>query len=119
MAEIKWRTGEPPRNGNYLVDTGDEYCMDYWFIYTWDDYGDKVKGWMPIEGDIEEVVRCKDCAEWSDWGEANINYCPMLDLKTEGEFFCALGERKKDADESRRQTERLSDRLQGACSLDQ
>lgn len=102
MTEIKWRTGEPPRNGNYIVETDDGICMDYWFIYTWDDYGDKVKGWMPIEGDIEEVVRCKDCKDWTTWNdptETQSNYCPILDYWTKGEFYCAHGERKDDAKE--------------------
>lgn len=91
MTEIKWRTGEPPRNGNYIVETDDGICMDYWFIYTWDDYGDKVKGWMPIEGDIEEVVRCKDCKHYED------SQCSLQEyLYHRDDDFCSWGERRED-----------------------
>lgn len=101
MTEIKWRTGEPPRNGNYIVDTDDGICMDYWFIYTWDDYGDKVKGWMPIEGDIEEVVRCKDCAYWGNkvtLKDGTRGDClNFFGYMTTTDFFCKWGEKRKES----------------------
>lgn len=100
MEEIKWRTGEPPKNGNYLVDTGDDYCMDYWFIHTWDDNGDKVKGWFPIEGDIEEVTRCKDCVYWGTKvimkDETRGDCLNFFGYMTQPDFYCKWGEKRKD-----------------------
>ena len=52
----------------------------------------------------EEVVRCRDCANWqTDWylndPSKNEHYCAMIDLFTTGGFFCADGERKEKNDE--------------------
>ena len=54
----------------------------------------------------EDIVRCKDCAFWENkltyrnrngetWGDClNLNKGPL----TKGEFFCAWGERRNDAE---------------------
>ena len=40
--------------------------------------------------DAVEVVRCKDCENW------DAPYCSVLDDAFDEEFFCALGERRKN-----------------------
>lgn len=102
MSDIKWRTGNPPCNGNYLVDTDDDICVDYWFEYAWDDNKDKVNGWIPIEGDLVEQkhghwnytdgfphwVYCSICykrlvpnKEWIADYNIPTNYCPNCGAK--------------------------------------
>lgn len=93
MTNINWQMGKPPRNGNYLVETKDDFSIDYWFEHTWDDNGSNVIAWLPIEGDRVEVVRCKDC-KW-------------IDLCKDPEYyeykgangFCSKGERKDEVEE--------------------
>ena len=48
------------------------------------------------------VVRCKDCEDWdTEWkpvfgrNDSETHYCPMLDMTTEGDFFCSYGKRKE------------------------
>ena len=40
--------------------------------------------------DVVEVVRCKDCENW------DAPYCAVLDDAFDENFFCALGERRKN-----------------------
>lgn len=50
--------------------------------------------------DMPTVVRCKDCKHsWEDVGGLCCSYGPMVDSAVPKTFFCALGERKNDADE--------------------
>lgn len=50
--------------------------------------------------DMPTVVRCKDCKHsWEDIGGLCCSYGPMVDSAVPKTFFCALGERKNDADE--------------------
>ena len=45
-----------------------------------------------IVGNVEVVVRCKDCDNF----DHDFNYCNFLDAGVEGEdFFCAYGERRE------------------------
>ena len=50
--------------------------------------------------DAVEVVRCKDCKDWDkNWeSRTEFHYCPMIDGSTSGDFFCADGERRDDAE---------------------
>ena len=100
MSDIKWRTGNPPCNGNYLVDTDDDICVDYWFVHTWDDNGNHVNGWIPIEGDLVEQKHghwlfyeesdgyyhseCSECGQWCDedvFLKGKWHYCPFCGAK--------------------------------------
>lgn len=40
--------------------------------------------------DVVEVIRCKDCENW------DAPYCSVLDDAFDENFFCALGERRKN-----------------------
>ena len=48
---------------------------------------------------VREVVMCKDCAHWdTSWQndyEPNCHYCPMIDNKCNGDFYCGHAERKE------------------------
>lgn len=51
--------------------------------------------------DVVEVVRCKDCENWQiEWltscKDDNYHYCAVIDNTCEADFFCALGERRKE-----------------------
>lgn len=52
--------------------------------------------------DVVEVVRCCDCENWDkSWlphgdKSGNSHFCPMIDLTTDGAFFCSKGERRAD-----------------------
>lgn len=49
--------------------------------------------------DVVEVVRCKDCKDWTTWNDptgTQSNYCPILDYWTKGEFYCAHGDRREN-----------------------
>lgn len=47
--------------------------------------------------DAVPVVRCKDCVNWDrDWNSKSHpshHYCWMIDLFTDGEFYCSDSER--------------------------
>ena len=47
--------------------------------------------------DVIEVVRCKDCKYWDTTWKTRADfhyYCPMIDSVTDGDFYCADGERR-------------------------
>lgn len=47
--------------------------------------------------DYVKVVRCENCNNWdTEWDTAHdgYHYCPMIDLVTSADFYCAKGERK-------------------------
>lgn len=52
--------------------------------------------------DAVPVVRCKDCKHWdTDWDipvteKEKYHYCPMTDLNTSADWYCADGDRKED-----------------------
>lgn len=92
MSDINWQMGTPPRNGNYLVETKDDFAIDYWFEHTWDDNGSNVIAWLPIEGDRVEVVRCQDCKHYMDLG---FTTCRYLRVTCNDDDFCSKGERKE------------------------
>lgn len=48
--------------------------------------------------DVEEVVRCKDCKFYKDWGDNITCYHWTMDwdVSTEPNAFCSYGERKTD-----------------------
>ena len=48
MSNIKWQTGEPPKNGNYLIETDKAIEVDYWVNGTWDNNGNAVIHWLPL-----------------------------------------------------------------------
>lgn len=52
----------------------------------------------PVEPIEDAVVRCKGCKEWdTSWNPTaseNVHYCPMIDLSTDGNFYCGWGARK-------------------------
>lgn len=49
--------------------------------------------------DAEVVVRCKDCKHsWEDLGGLTCSHGVCVDCVVLGDFYCANGERKKDAD---------------------
>lgn len=53
----------------------------------------------PLVGiDAVSVVSCKDCKNWdTDWQTIEgCHYCSMVDFQTEGEWFCADGERREE-----------------------
>lgn len=103
MTDINWQIGKPPRNGNYLVETKDDFAIDYWFEHTWDDNGSNVIAWLPIEGDRVELVRCKDCKyfktypptedqDYTIYDCERLNYCTDNAVGNKPEDFCSKGE---------------------------
>lgn len=52
--------------------------------------------------DVRPVVLCRDCENWDkSWlpngdKSGNSHFCPMIDLTTDGDFFCSFGERRSD-----------------------
>ena len=60
-------------------------------------YSDRLWKLAYERGKNERFVRCKDCANWdTDWHsrQADHHYCWMVDLVTDGEFYCAYSERR-------------------------
>ena len=55
--------------------------------------------WNSPTIDAVPVVRCKDCKNWDrEWTpERNpkVHYCWMIDLFTDGEFYCKDGDRRQ------------------------
>ena len=51
---------------------------------------------------VREVVMCGECVNWdTSWQndyEPNCHYCPMIDNKCNGDFYCGYAERRTDAD---------------------
>lgn len=48
--------------------------------------------------DAVEVVRCKDCKHYRDWGDGNITcrlWTDQWDAATAPDAFCSFGERKE------------------------
>ena len=47
---------------------------------------------------VREVVMCGECVNWdTSWQndyEPNCHYCPMIDNKCNGDFYCGHAERK-------------------------
>lgn len=62
---------------------------------NWNDIKDKL-----AEGNIVEIVRCKDCKNRSIWKTKSGEYggleCYRLDMDVDSTFFCADGERRED-----------------------
>ena len=54
---------------------------------------------------VVKVVQCKDCVNWqTDWKPRSVkdgtHFCAMVDLFTDGEWYCADGEPREVAHET-------------------
>lgn len=49
-----------------------------------------IEGNAPVVDRPQELVRCKDCKHW----EQSNGHCPLNNIFTYAEWFCADGERK-------------------------
>lgn len=46
----------------------------------------------------EKIIHCRDCENWqTSWtASGGGHYCGMIDLETDGDFYCFFSERQSD-----------------------
>ena len=53
--------------------------------------------WRVLDGELTEVVRCKDCIYYGDHGDGEMACAMMILYPNKSTDYCSLGERKEDA----------------------